>query len=826
MRPDLAAPGGLARLGQAVGAVLARVGGEVVVTLNPAGALVAAAGVAAAQSGHRWAPLDQLGPGGERAVVVADALPPWKELRAAIAQVEQLGHEVCGVVAVSDRDEARLARALGYRVEVIGDGPAAVPMAPAAVRPPRSCPDDVAGPLAARIQSLAARTLAPRGPEPAGVCVIARIRDDDAEVARAWARGAWSSHALAADLWEGLRSAPWCMPGDLVLEVHALSAPLPIIPAQLDCGRFAIGVRVPGRPALGLALPDEPGVAHEVEQLALAVSRTGGERADVLTELVRFDVASAREENDITEPSWEQEAVSVVERLVPVVARAVAAGQDPSALLPASLEGYQCPGLAVTVYSEWGLGCWTSWRGTLGERLDRALASALDDKRLGDKRLGGSTPLVVSVTLLGPGRSFTGSGRAFAAHVRLGVDAVSVRQGPRFGVLLEGVPVLRSWDRATLVAALAEKAGLARGDAWWTTHPSVTAVQAGGAVRPTHSGYPARVGPPPPVDDDIDALAGYIERRIPEGGVLPMYWWSPTAPVRRSGSLVRRLYALDALGQAGRRLDVPRYRKAAERGAIACLESLSWVGGRPGLEIEGDRADAYALVALLRLAVDGGHDEPVAARLAEFLAGWLLRDDGRVADPSRVRANEDHDYLPGAALHALGLWGVGGLGARLNWYAARAAQVKTWGMASWLPLACETLFGLGATTEPALAFELADWALDRQLATTGSFLTDVSPGVPSFHTACTAEGVAAAWRLAQAVGDGDRAARYADSWARATAFMGTLVIRAEDGYQLHDPSAVGGVRLCVQSSDVRIDFVGHALFSLLGGAAALDAGPG
>ena len=66
-------------------------------------------------------------------------------------------------------------------------------------------------------------------------------------------------------------------------------------------------------------------------------------------------------------------------------------------------------------------------------------------------------------------------------------------------------------------------------------------------------------------------------------------------------------------------------------------------------------------------------------------------------------------------------------------------------------------------------FEIADWALDWQHERSGAFITDLSPSGPSFHAAFLAEGIAAAWRLADRTGDRERASRYANSCAEALA---------------------------------------------------------
>jgi hypothetical protein len=118
---------------------------------------------------------------------------------------------------------------------------------------------------------------------------------------------------------------------------------------------------------------------------------------------------------------------------------------------------------------------------------------------------------------------------------------------------------------------------------------------------------------------------------------------------------------------------------------------------------------------------------------------------------------------------------------------------------------------------------MADWALDWQLEKNGAFITDLYPSGPSFHTAFVAEGMAAAWRAARDLGDEPRTARYARSCRDAAAFMSGLIIRPSHTYCMRNPPrAVGGVRTAPARSDVRIDYVSHALLALVSGPWAGD----
>ena len=66
-----------------------------------------------------------------------------------------------------------------------------------------------------------------------------------------------------------------------------------------------------------------------------------------------------------------------------------------------------------------------------------------------------------------------------------------------------------------------------------------------------------------------------------------------------------------------------------------------------------------------------------------------------------------------------------------------------------------------------------------------------------------------------------RVERHEQAWEHGMSFIERLVIRAEDAFFSPSPDlAAGGVRATLVSSDVRIDFVGHALLALVKGMRA------
>ena len=82
--------------------------------------------------------------------------------------------------------------------------------------------------------------------------------------------------------------------------------------------------------------------------------------------------------------------------------------------------------------------------------------------------------------------------------------------------------------------------------------------------------------------------------------------------------------------------------------------------------------------------------------------------------------------------------------------------------------------------------------------------------------------IAAAWSLAEATGDAERADRYQASWRAANRFMRTLLVTPEDTFVCRNPqAAVGGVRLTPSVPHVRADSGSHWLNALITGTKVL-----
>jgi hypothetical protein len=98
---------------------------------------------------------------------------------------------------------------------------------------------------------------------------------------------------------------------------------------------------------------------------------------------------------------------------------------------------------------------------------------------------------------------------------------------------------------------------------------------------------------------------------------------------------------------------------------------------------------------------------------------------------------------------------------------------------------------------------------------------DLEPSRASFLTACVLEGVADAWKGAKRTGDLARATVYERSWRRGASFVKRLTIRGNGAFFSPDAkSTLGGVRTTLASSELRIDYAGHALLALAKGLSA------
>ncbi len=238
----------------------------------------------------------------------------------------------------------------------------------------------------------------------------------------------------------------------------------------------------------------------------------------------------------------------------------------------------------------------------------------------------------------------------------------------------------------------------------------------------------------------------------------------------------------------------------------------------------GTTAEAYLLGSIAWARPDL-LDSPEIRALAAKLCACVGRD-GCILPPHTTKSRADSDLFPGVALFNLALYGLA-IGDDLGldwktacaWYLQRARLIHPWRLMVWHAQVWNLVADLtGDLGYHEVAIELAEWMAARQLEVDGSFLSGMGTGAPGFDTAFSAEGIAAGWLSAIALGDEDRAQRFATCWQAAIAFTDRLLFRPEDTYWTAEPARVlGRVRSSLTGSSLQIDYTGHTLQALVGG---------
>jgi hypothetical protein len=468
---------------------------------------------------------------------------------------------------------------------------------------------------------------------------------------------------------------------------------------------------------------------------------------------------------------------------------------------------------------------------------------ALDDGRFAAGATGQGAPARVAVTvslLSSPLELGQFSPAEVAARTRHGEQALLVHQGGRSGLLLPFVATMDDLDPLAYALEVIDKAGITRPPYRWRRYDCATWLADGAPARRLRGLFPPGE-PPASLEAALARLTPlfvrYLLGQVRDDGTLYVRY-RPVRNVLHEGLDAPRLaHAAWVLSRAHRALGEPaaggRSLGDAARAVVGRLASAvaDDDAGRPWVVLGGEAPTiaevSFLLLALLERPAGEGR-ETLAPRLAETL--WSSVDaHGRFAThrPPAESHEGFQDYSPGQALLALAAAAAAGLApaparrARraLSFYVHRSRHKRGFGQVSWLMqafTAWSRLLGEPSLGEAAL--ELGDFALGYQQETTGAFVNDHQADTPGYTTAVYLEGIAAGVSAAAALGDEARRARYLDACARGFRFLDGLVIQERDAAVLPAPSiAIGGLRQSAHRSEIRVDFVQHAL------AAALEA---
>jgi orotate phosphoribosyltransferase len=626
----------------------------------------------------------------------------------------------------------------------------------------------------------------------------------------------------------------------------------PCAPGALDNDRFGIVVRSRERPwAAGGALPRMPGIPGEWAQLGHARFTNARLFAFEPYEIFRHAVEKAIEPGASWPPSGvpdvraggspcRGEAAGAIAARARELARArLRGGPAEGAPLPADFLAPDLDTLFVTLHARGRRrGCAGSRVRSLEEDLGAIVDAALADERF-PGRLGpaDADELAATASLLFEPRAI-GACPPEEVHryARFG-QALLVWQDARQALLLPALATTHDLSPEAFAREAIDKAGITRPPYSWAAYEVASFLAAGGAAPVRLDGALPEAAPRPVADARralAPLLADYLLRsERPEGGFFLTY--APFRDERRGEADLARIgHAAWVLARVHAAQGDARLGAAAARAADFLLartedaaEGRAWVVD-PARRGDASLAEvAFLLLALARLPERPGGRE-LARRLAATL-GASVGVHGRIAThraPERA-AEACQDYVPGEALLALVLAAEAGLapsferdafGRAFRYYRHRFRFQRSWSAVAWLAQAAAAAARiLGGREHADFAFEIADWAIEHQQDTTGGFVNEHQAQTPGFTSALYVEGIAAAIALAEAGGEPARAARYRRSCERGVLFLDRLVLQERDRALL--PSfdrAAGGVRPSLRASEVRIDFVQHALAALVG----------
>jgi len=815
-------------------------------------------------------------------VVVDDCVCSGMSLKRAFTALENHGYKAEGALCLVNfpwNGGIEWAQALGYRMETIFDvwtdlemfeshqGPG-YRSVEASFEPSRQVPDGLSPADAARWAAVHFLNygLLPAPPQSfdrnydgsGGVVVSFRDRRTDYRVARdgfyhlnpsdaflgrdvllATAKTLLSSRGAVAQY--GLDR--------LKVGVTLFGEPIPTVQGALDFDRFGVLIQSKARPSkIASALPNTQFFVSEIEQLYHARFTNARLLPHEPFAMHRLTVGKSVESGC----SWPRFGISDNGRCVDMggmaealVARtrevliAVSEGRAPSgnALTQALFSG-KIEGLAVTLYSRGMIGCWTSFEPDPEAMIREATLGAWHDKRWTRKSeiSVGEIDIVVSVFQLGEVLGFVSKEEA-AFKVRLGKDTlgVSLDRDQEVSLMLAYIPCLNCWSKREMVEGLLRKAGISGSSFYWTTYATRSWVGQSGVVQELDSGYPKRSGQEAfSYRATTHLLARYIADKIGTNG-LPDYCYFPVFDRRvAQESAPRVILALSALLNAATWLKNSLLRHAALSGLGVCCEGIETCQGTAQLKLPETPCGTTAESFLISAVYTSGERSLIEMPAVQSLVSELLtyfRADGAISwQAPGMRAQSDHDLFPGVALLMVAvLAAVDGpsrlpssLDQHLVWYRRRFRLLHTWGMVFWQTQAWAALYKQTADASMAFfVFELADWALERQLDKNGAFLVDYAREGPGFHTACVLEALADAWCVAHLAGDIEREDKYFRAWERGMQFVDRLIIREGDRFAMPQPArALGGVRESLTSSRVRIDYVAHTLLALTKGLSA------
>jgi orotate phosphoribosyltransferase len=492
--------------------------------------------------------------------------------------------------------------------------------------------------------------------------------------------------------------------------------------------------------------------------------------------------------------------------------------------------------LFVTIYI-WGRlrGCMGLGAASLAKDKDLRglILDALEDERFEHVEASSPDAIAVSISLLSNGSNLgeVKPGEVMR-YVIMGRQTLQVSQGKRSGTLLPFWAAMESISREQYPLEVIDKAGITRPPYSWERFDCTTwladvdgAGEMEGAFRRLQEDHEGR--------KLLVHLAGlysnYLLKHQKEDGTFYESYEPFRNRLRTGGNLPWMAHATWVLARAGRTLRDPLLQAAAEKTLAFLLRSMKLSEMGVWLEM-GQSLPSVSEIAFLVLALcqlpKGDYRRPQVRGLAETL--WSAIGQHGHIFTHRGRAEVDdgfQNYFPGQVLLALAaaaeakLTDVDSqkLDRAFRYYRHRFRYFRDFGQASWLMQAFSAWSRLQNNSQfSGLVFEIGDWLLQWQQEKSGAFINDHQAETPGYTTALYLEGIGAAIHLMEISDSGKRQQQYLAAYWNGLRFLNRITIQPGHSWVLPNSDyAIGGMRLSLNSSYVRIDFVQHGLSSLL-----------
>lgn len=355
---------------------------------------------------------------------------------------------------------------------------------------------------------------------------------------------------------------------------------------------------------------------------------------------------------------------------------------------------------------------------------------------------------------------------------------------------------------------------------------------------------PAEIGPQM-LQDTVQGMAGWLQRNVAASGRMTYKYWPSSGKTSQANNTIRQFMATVALGRLAKRSGCPDDAARARRNLRYNLATFYAAQAGIGTIMHDQKAKlgAMALAALAILEFRQSGLIEAELHQAEFDGlcrgiALLWQPDGSFRSflypPTR---NDNQNFYPGEALL---FWASlhraskdPGLAAKclksFEYYRNFHLAAPNPAFVPWHSQAYVMLYqDLGITALADFVLQRNDWLLTMQqwqpaLAPdfAGRFYDPDHPEYGPPHASATGvymEGLAAAWHLAQELGQTDRAETYAQALRRGLRALRQLQFRdvQTDAFYITRPERViGGLRTESYDNEIRVDNVQHGLMALL-----------